>query len=248
MNKLAIIDWGIGGIGIYKLVKEQLNLPVTYLSDTGATPYGRMERRELAMRLDTACAFLEKRGATHLLIGCNAASTAIPDMRPTRLHIEGMIDNAVQTALTFKPKKLGVTGGRRTILSGAYRKRFAANGIKISQRIAQPLSGLIEAGEMGSEKFRYEARRILTPLRDCSHILLACTHYPAAESILSEFVSPESIFIDPAPPLAGKVASWGIDPTAEDEILTTGDAAAMRKAARLAFDVELGEIRNTDLE
>lgn len=242
MNKLAIIDWGIGGIGIYKLIRERLGLAVTYLSDTGVTPYGKMERMELARRLDTVVSFLQDRGVTHLLIGCNAASTAIPDMKPAGVHIEGMIDNAVAASLTHKPIKLGVIGGRRTILSGAYRTRFAANGIKISQRIAQPLSGLIEAGEMHSEKFRDEARRILTPLRSCSHVLLACTHYPAAEAILSEFVSARTEFIDPAPALVKKVRGWGIAPAGKDEILTTGDPDAMRKAAGLAFGVELSAI------
>jgi glutamate racemase len=247
MNKLAIIDWGIGGIGIYKLVKERLGIPVTYLSDTGATPYGKMERGELAGRLDTIREFLEDRGVTHLLIGCNAASTAIPDMQPSRMHIEGMIDNAVEVSLALKPKNLGVIGGRRTILSGAYRKRFAANGIKISQRIAQPLSGLIEAGEMGSDEFRDAARQILEPLRGCSHVLLACTHYPAAEAILSEFVSPRTQFVDPAPILVRKVAAWKIGQVGEDEILTTGDPKAMAKAARLAFGVELPATKSINL-
>ena len=48
-TKLGILDWGIGGVSIYKLIKEKRpDVPVIYFSDTGATPYGKMERRELA--------------------------------------------------------------------------------------------------------------------------------------------------------------------------------------------------------
>ena len=52
-SKLAIVDWGIGGISIYKLVKERLgDVGVVYFSDTGAMPYGKMSRRELTSRLN----------------------------------------------------------------------------------------------------------------------------------------------------------------------------------------------------
>ena len=47
MKRLAIIDWGIGGVSIYKLIKERLGqIPVTYFSDTGVTPYGKVTRAE----------------------------------------------------------------------------------------------------------------------------------------------------------------------------------------------------------
>lgn len=76
---LGIIDWGIGGVSIYKLIKERLaDVPVVYFSDTGVTPYGKMSRRDLVARLNSVILFLKGRGVTHLVIGCNAASTAIP--------------------------------------------------------------------------------------------------------------------------------------------------------------------------
>jgi glutamate racemase len=56
---LGMIDWGIGGISVYKLLKERLgDVPVVYLSDTGVTPYGKMARVELARRLDAVIGHL----------------------------------------------------------------------------------------------------------------------------------------------------------------------------------------------
>lgn len=240
MARLGIIDWGIGGVSIYKLVRERLGLGVTYLSDTGVTPYGKMTRPELVARLNSVIGYLKERGVTHLLIGCNAASTAIPHIDPQGLVIEGMIDNAVRFASRSKPKRLAVIGGRRTVLSGVYRVGFRERGIDIEQRIAQPLSGLIERGDVGSDKLKAEARRILAPVRNSSHILLACTHYPAITPVLSQFVSPETIFIDPAESLLPKIGKWNIDPGGSNVFLTTGDAAAMRRSAKLAFGVETG--------
>jgi len=241
-KKFAVLDWGIGGIGIYKEMKARSRASVLYFSDTGALAYGKMPRRDLAHRLENVIEFLREKGVTDLVIGCNAASTAIPFLRANGIRITGVIEKAVEAAADEKPARLGVIGGRRTILSRVYRNAFAARGIAIKQRIAQPLSGLIESGDLGSAKFRGEAKQILTPLRNCSHILLACTHYPAAAKTLAEFLPDNVAFIDPAKYLADSLdlknaLSGG------DEFYTTGNAAQMKRAAKAAFGVEINEVK-----
>ncbi len=245
---LGIIDWGIGGISIYKLVKEQQpGVSVIYFSDTGATPYGKMDRRELAARLDSVIEFLTAIGVTHLVIGCNAASTAIGDLADHGIKIEGVIDTAVETAVKAKPEKLGLIGGRRTVLSGIYRRALAERDIAVEQRVAQPLSGRIESGDVDSEDLRYEAKRILSPIKNSSHILLACTHYPAIEKVLREFVSPQTRFIDPAAAVAARVARWKLNGSGQDRFYTTGDAEQMKKSARLAFGVKIPKVTQVEL-
>ena len=239
-SKLAILDWGIGGIGIFKLIKK--NRPgrgIVYFSDTGATPYGKMSGPELTARLDQVIDFLRTEGVTHLVIGCNAASTAIPFLNTGGMRIEGMIDTAVDFAAKHKLTRLGLIGGRRTVLSGVYRKGFAKRGIKVEQRIAQPLSALIESGDVSSKGLRDECERILSPLRNCSHILLACTHYPAISNTLKDYLAPNSVLIDPAAAMVDKVASWKLASQPWDIFLTTGDPAAMKIAAKNAFGVEI---------
>src|SRR4051812_13168369 len=160
-NHLGILDWGIGGVSIYKLVKEKLGaVPVIYFSDTGATPYGKMQRDELIGRLNAVIGFLKEKGVTHLVIGCNAASTAIAFLNGDGIQIEGIIETAVGLAKQQQPTKLGLIGGRRTVLSGLYRRKFGEHDIKLNQRVAQPLSGLIESGDISSEKLRAEAKKI----------------------------------------------------------------------------------------
>jgi len=237
---LSIIDWGIGGVSIYKAIKEKLGpLPVIYFSDTGVTPYGRMTRPELASRLNVVIGFLKSEGVTHLALGCNAASTVIGLIEPSGLKIEGMIASGVAAALKKRPMRLGLIGGRRTVLSGVYRSAFAAHGYKIEQRIAQPLSGMIESGDTGSEKLRFETHRILFPIKNCSHILLACTHYPAISDVLKESVSEKTVLIDPASELVARIGKWQLSTAGVDVFLTSGDPAAMRIAAKKAFGVSL---------
>ena len=238
---LGIIDWGIGGVSIYKLIKERMpDAAIIYFSDTGATPYGKMERRELAVRLDVVIKFLIERGMTRLVIGCNAASTAIPDLADHGIRVDGVIENAVDAAAKLRPRDLGVIGGRRTIVSGVYRTAFKHRGVIIRQRIAQPLSALIESGDTSSETLQAEAKKILAPLKNCSHILLACTHYPAVAHVLKHYVSKDTKFIDPAAAVVqrlGKVSGIG-----EDRFFTTGDPGQMKRSARSAFGVEIEEV------
>ncbi len=239
------MDWGIGGISVYKLIKESRpEVSVVYFSDTGVTPYGKMSRAELAARLNSVIAFLKARGATHLVIGCNAASTAIPFLDPQGLKIEGVIDAAVSMTARLKPKRLGLIGGRRTVVSGVYRKAFAARGIDLEQRIAQPLSGLIESGDTSSEKLRAECKRILSPIRNCSHILMACTHYPAIAGVMKDYVSNETTLIDPAAELVKRTARWSIAKGA-DEFYTSGDARQMSASAFAAFRCRIGAPRSS---
>lgn len=248
MDRLGIIDWGIGGVSIYKLIKEQLGtVPVTYFSDTGVTPYGKMPRTELAARLNCVIQFLKEKGVTHLVIGCNAASTAIGDLSDHGIPIEGVIEPAVAMTATLKPKKLGLIGGRRTVVSGVYRRAFTEHSMELRQRIAQPLSGMIESGDVSSDELRSAARRILSPLRNCSHILLACTHYPAITELLSANVSSETKFIDPATALVERISKWKLSGVSQDVFFTTGDDASMKKAALAAFHVSLLEVQKISL-
>ncbi|MBS1795139.1 MAG: aspartate/glutamate racemase family protein [Acidobacteria bacterium] len=242
-QKLGIIDWGIGGISVYRLVKERLGAGgIVYFSDTGATPYGKMTRGELVGRLNTVIDFLVGEGVTRLVIGCNAASTAIPDLGREDIQIEGVIEPAVEMCAAVGPEKLGVIGGRRTVLSGVYRRKFAEKGIPVAQRIAQPLSGLIESGDTSSDVLRAAGRQILTPLRNCSHILLACTHYPAIAGVLKDYVAPRTVFVDPAAALVERIADWQFPPDGDDVFYTSGDPQAMRRAAQNAFGVAIERV------
>jgi glutamate racemase len=243
MGTLGIIDWGIGGISIYKLIKERLgDVPIVYFSDTGATAYGKMTRKELVARLNSVISFLKLRGVSQIVIGCNAASTAIDLIDTQGLMVEGMIESGVAAAMKLKPSRLGLIGGRRTVLSGVYRGAFAKRCVPIEQRIAQPLSGLIESGDVSSLNLRKEAERILSPIRNCSHILLACTHYPAIIPVMKDFISDESMFVDPALELVNRIGSWDLRTVGADVFSTSGDVAAMKRAAANAFGVKIEKI------
>ena len=148
-----------------------------------------------------------------------------------------MIDDAVACTERLRPERLGLIGGRQTVLPVFIARLFKRMAFGFRQRIAQPLSGLIESGDVSSARFcGAECRRILEPLKNCSHILLACTHYPAILPLLREFVSRQTFFIDPAPALVNSLKKWNLRASKDEDLyLTTGDPVKMRSAAKAAF-------------
>lgn len=248
MSQLGIVDWGIGGVGIYARVKSQLgNIPVIYFSDTGATPYGKMSRRELIARLNIVLAFLRGQGVTHLVVGCNAASTVLPFLDIEQMKVAGVIESAIRATESMHPTKLALIGGRRTVLSGVYRRAFAARGIKLRQRIAQPLSGRIESGDVSSATLRQQCRDILAPVRNHSHVLLACTHYPAIMRILKECVSKHTALIDPAAELVSRIKRWNLPRGGTDTFLTSGEPDKMQISASNAFGIKIKAVERLNI-
>jgi len=199
---LALLDWGIGGLGFYRAFKERLpDVPVVYLSDTGFEPYGLVPGPALRRRLALTAGWLAGAGAKRLVVACNAMSTVLP-APPwlTELGFEqvcGVIDGGVAATLEAGVRTVGVIGGRRTVRSGCYARPLRAAGLVVRQRVAQPLSGLIEAGMVASPDFAAESARIVAPLAEVDALVLGCTHYAAAADRLRALAGAARL-VDPA--------------------------------------------------
>lgn len=247
---LGVLDWGIGGLGFYARLKAtRPDADVVYLSDAGATPYGRLRRDALADRVTRAVRFLSSLGADHIVVACNAASTVVP-LVAGRVDavVRGIIEPAVEMVVDSGIADLGIVGGVRTIRSGIYHRHLVRSGVRVRGRVAQPLSTMIEAGEWTGEAFTRELVRILDPLRECEGLLLACTHYPAA---LDRFraLLPSTMILDPVDRLLEHVlGSYEFKAqSGNDCFLTTGDPEAMRRAAAMAFGAEIDVVERVAL-
>ncbi|QLL05663.1 glutamate racemase [Mycobacterium vicinigordonae] len=238
---LGIVDWGIGGVGLLNDLDRLVpGLPVLYWSDAGVTPYGRMSADELAGRLTTVVAALARRGATEVVLACNAASTVAGRLH-TPIPVEGIIAHGI-ASVPGDAARVGVVGGRRTIAAGLYRRGLDRPGRTMVCRVAQPLSAHIEAGRTGSPRFQADLARIVAPLRNVDALVLACTHYPAAARWFAAAL-PHSRLIDPAAQLAAAVAARYPHLRQTDPAIrrfhTTGDPDAMRRGAARAWGTVL---------
>ena len=235
---LGIVDWGVGGLGFYKELKRRVDAPALYFSDNGFTPYGQTPTAKLERRLHSIFRFLFRRGATHICIACNAASSVHPDSD----DVIGIIRHGVDALRRGRWPKIGLIAGRRTVHSRAYSRHL--QGMDLRQRVAQPLSAHVEAGRLSGEHLSRDIRKIVAPIRASDAILLACTHYPAISGEIARHVDARCKLVDPAVEMAEwVVANWKPQPSAAaDRWFTTGDASAFRRSGRLAFQVDVGEV------
>jgi glutamate racemase len=238
-----VIDWGIGGLSVWRQAcRLRPGTDFIYVSDTGYTPYGKLADAELVARLEGLVLLAAERwDCRQVLLACNAASTALDALqqRPwvQDFALSGMVEAGIAVTEACGKHRIGIVGGRRTIKSGIYARRLSALGFETAQSIAQPLSALVEAGELSGDGVRSAVAGALGPLGEVDALLLACTHYPALTPIFAELL-PDTLLLDPA-----NAAARALPPDARAEgggtrFFTTGSPQAMRRAAALAFQVD----------
>jgi len=238
---VAIIDYGIGGLGLYKMIREEFpDLPLIYFSDSGEVPYGKLPKKVLRARIEKVFAYLHGLGAEKIIVACHSASSVVLNSDKNAI---GLRSQTVKAVLKRKTKHVGIIGGGRTIRSGFYRTELSKAGLKTSQRVAQPLSILVERGEVDGMEVNNAVAKVIRPLNDCDSILLACTHYPVLSEVIKKYTSAK--LIDPVDELYKSVYNElkkFSGHKGDAKFLTTGDAKLMIKAAKNAFGVEIPNV------
>ncbi len=242
----AIMDWGIGGLSVYHEIKRLgSRRRIVYFSDSGVIPYGKMKPAELERRLTQVCDHFVQQGIREMVVACNAGSTVAPRLRshyePRGVRIIDVISSGINLVESTSFRRVGIIGGRRTILSRIYQKALTTPQRKIVARIAQPLSALIERGELDTPMMQAVLAGILAPLQYCDAVLLACTHYPAVADLIQIFL-PGSKILDPAALTAQELrgrTNCNHKGRSPDLFLTTGDPVQSQRSSYLAFGAKI---------
>ena len=247
---IGILDWGIGGLGVYNHIKRiDPQRRILYISDAGFTPYGKVSSDALKKRLQDVFTFFKSRGVSRIAVACNAASTVVPKLEPWAqrqgLEIMEIIESGVSLVQGCGRHRIGIIGGFRTIRSRAHARGLKDGDFDLHCRIAQPLSALIESGDIDSDAMSLFLKHLCTPMRNIEALLLACTHYPAVEKHF-RIILPDCLILDPALSMAQKACDqWSHQPglRSPDVFLTTGDPKSMRRSASVVFGNHLPQIR-----
>lgn len=240
---IGICDWGIGGVGLYQLLRKRSSVDVIYFSDTGYTPYGKVPENELKTRLSLVFQYLRNCDAEKILVGCNAASTVIENND----EVIGIIDHGINVVMSSGVNEIGIVGGKRTIESEIYKTRLETKGVKVHQRIAQPLSARIEAGDIDSEGLSLDIREIFGPIKDMKSILLACTHYPLINDKIAEFTG-DTILLDPAEEMVDWIFDhWEIgEGSNQVKWQTSGDTLQMKNSLEKLYKISTNQIEKIE--
>ncbi|MBC7420251.1 MAG: aspartate/glutamate racemase family protein [Bdellovibrio sp.] len=247
---LGLVDWGVGGLSVYqRLISKKLN--ITYLSDSGAMPYGKMAKPQLIQRLQLVCDFFRTKNIQHIVIACNAASTVLNEVKRKNpdLVFYGMLDSGAELVRKSKVENSLIIGGKRTVLSKYFQTRFKNSRIKTQVKIAQPLSAFIEKGDMSSILFQRSLKKVFSNLKfKPDSVLLACTHYPAIEKQIKQLV-PTAKILDPSTMIIKKISRKKeinfLKKT--DQFYTTGLPSSMVKSAQKAFGLNIRKLTKISL-
>lgn len=252
-NTIGLIDWGIGGLGVYKKLKKEIkNNSYLYFSDSGFTPYGKTSSKQLIRRLHRVTQFFREKNIRQIVIACNAASTVLPELQSLNPDIQffGMLEAGKKSIQKSKKKSILVLGGKRTIQCRYFQKNFAETDIRLQALVAQPLSALIEKGQHKTKTFENEVRHLQTKTKQPPQlVLLACTHYPAAESVFKKIFR-EALILDPAIELV-KILKKYISKRktkSSTRFVTTGSVKQSQTSARKAFGLHLKNFQKVDLK
>lgn len=246
-NRIGIIDWGIGGLSVYAALRAKGNpVDVTYFSDSGNTPYGKQDRASLRKRFAEIAGFFRARGVDRILVACNSASSTLAGANEVidGVRFESIIPAGVRAVAASPRKRIGIIGSALTIASKVYETQLKIPGKEFVFVPAQPLSALVERGELSGETVEREVRVVLDGLGKIEALLLACTHYPALGPAIRA-QSPALELIDPADAMIEGLPRGG---SGSLLFFTTGSAALSKRAARGGFGVELAEAHELNLD
>lgn len=214
MNKKAIgiFDSGIGGLTVYKAVKERMpDERVIYLGDTARLPYGTKSAEAIIKFSEDNALFLLDRNVKIIVVACNSASSYAVTPLQDKLDIPvlGVIEPGAEAAVKWSKSCIGVIGTSATISSRAY--EYSIRGkkpdAKIIARDCPLFVPLVEEGWLNHEVTRLVAREYLLPLKEqgIESLVLGCTHYPVLKGVISTVMGDGIQLIDSAEVTAEKV-------------------------------------------
>jgi len=246
---IGVLDSGVGGLSILRALRQELPAAsFAYIADQIHLPYGPRPLDELRQFAHGITRYLLDRGASLIVVACNAASAAsLLYLRQTFPDVPFVgMEPAVKPAAA--PTLSGLVGVLTTAaragcpLYARVLDRFASN-VEVRTVVWPELVLAVEANRIAPNDLRPLFERDLAALlaAGVDQLVLACTHFPFATQALRSYVGPDVTIVDPSPAIARQAHHVLMDgvsavgsprqtpPTVEH--YTTGDPARFSEIA-----------------
>ncbi len=201
---IAVFDSGVGGISVLKeLINILPNEDYIYYGDSQNAPYGMKDKETVKQLTINAAEYLFAQGAKGLVVACNTATSAavrvLREMYPD-IPIVG-IEPAVKPAVTRKSGcRVLVMATPMTIREEKF-QNLMERYRDMAEIIPMPCPGLmdfVERGDLHSDDFRRYLEELLFAHRihPVDSVVLGCTHYPFAKSMIQDILGPDVMVFD----------------------------------------------------
>ncbi len=211
---LMVFDSGLGGLSILREVRAVLpDLPIVYVADDAAFPYGDWREDELVPRiLDVVAAAIDRHAPQLVIVACNTASTLV--MEPLRERFDIPF---VGTVPAIKPAAEQTASGLISVLAtpGTVKReythdlidKFAASAeVRLvgSDALAAVAEDHLTGGTVDMDLVRDEIAPCFVERAGAKTdiVVLACTHYPFLINVFRKVAPWPVDWLDPAEAIA----------------------------------------------
>lgn len=264
---IGIFDSGVGGLSVWREIAHIMpSVPTLYLADQAHLPYGTRSVDEIQRLALQITRFLLSQGARLIVVACNTASgAALNHLRHVfpEVPFVGMEPAVKPAAERTQTGHVGVLATPTTFQGELFQRLVTRFGrhVTIHSHVCPGLVERIESGLTEDPDTLSFLESCLQPLLTfpIDQLVLGCTHYPFARTLIQKVVGPDITLIDPSPAVARQVkrvlfhTQVTLSPIGNPDhrFITTGDKehfqSALRKLLGLNVAVETAEWRNGQL-
>ena len=263
---VGILDSGVGGLTVASALHRLLPaLPIRYVADTAAFPYGERPEALVSDRVLAIGERLVGAGCGLLVVACNTASSAALEALRSAVSapvvgMEPPLKPAVEASAAGRVLVLATTATARGDRL-ARLERVHGDGARVETVPMPGLASLVERGVVEGDEVEGMLRAALAgPLgRGVDVIALGCTHYGLLGPTLARLLPPGVRALDAAHAVARRcrdllAASGGLPAASAAEATVdcraTGDvrrmAAALDRLRESGADLPPLELRAAD--
>lgn len=230
---VGIFDSGLGGLAIYRAIREQLPAERTlYFADTAHCPYGDRAVDEIIARACQITETLLARGAKAIVVACNTATVhAIATLRDRYdVPFVGVEPGIKPASVASKTRTALLLATPRTLKSYSVERLQARHASDLTI-VRQPCHGLVEqveAGELDAPRTQELLTEFLRPVTTdhADVVILGCTHYIFVQPQIAALAGPDIAIIEPAGAVATQLGK---------RLADAGLLAPLEQAARAGF-------------
>lgn len=257
-NYIGIFDSGIGGLTVYKKLKEMMpNENIVYFGDTKNAPYGDKEPQELKKLVNDNIKFLETFKPKAIAVGCNTADSIAIDNINSDVPIIRIIESTcIQAIKTTKNNNIGIIATNAAINSHAYENTIYKlnKNINVYSISCPKLVPLIEKGIFTGKQMQDVLHQYLDFFIDknIDTLILGCTHYPLVSKEITKLL-PNVTQISSSDCLANNIKDYLInndelsDKYINDIFYTSGDVKTFEDNASLFINNIKANKKSTEM-
>jgi len=209
-----MFDSGIGGISVFREIKQQLpDLSIDYLFDNAFYPYGELSEAQLVSRITSLVSkFVSQYSPSLVVIACNSASTAaLPALREQLdIPVVGVVPAIKPAASYSKNGAIGLLATEGTINRSYIASLISdhASGCQVIKVGSNELVAMAEDAYRGIAPNMDELALICAPfINQVDTIVLGCTHFPLLGTYISRVTNNKIYLVDSGAAIANRVVT-----------------------------------------